>query len=352
MDLSALVKQLETTQWEKRKVPKLKNPILTRSMLQEMIPPKGDFVAKTSGATGIPVEVQRTHLSQLWWSATNIREVLWHKRDISESFAIIRPHITKEIVEPQWGPAFSLLGRTGPVYAHPAHGDINQWLQKIQPGYLFTFPSILETIDLNALTNLKGIKTTGETLHMRHPLIADMYSTEEVGTVAIQCPDNREVYHVMENIILEILDENNQPATKGRVIVTDLASQYLYRYDIGDYAEFGTCGCGRGLQTIKTIYGRKRNMVRLPDGSTHWPRIGSKNYRDVAPVKRFQMAQVGEKELELRLVIDRPLTDGQKKKILALTHEAIAYPFKVRYKYVDGFAAGKFEEFVNEYQLE
>jgi phenylacetate-CoA ligase len=347
MDLFTLLNELNRTQWEKQDRPNPKGPILTRYDLQKMDAPRGDFVTKTSGATGIPVEVQRTHLSRLWWNATNLREALWHRRDLSQSFAIIRPQINQEMVQPDWGPAFALLGRTGPVYGHPVEGDLNSWLQKIQPGYLLTYPSILETIDLKALTHLKGIKTTGETLHQKHPLLADMYSSEEVGTIAIQCPDNPEVYHVMENIVVEILDEQDKPASMGRVILTDLTSRYLYRYEIGDYAEWGKCTCGRGLQTIKRILGRRRNQVLLPDGSKHWPRIGSLEYRKIAPIKRFQMAQVDATTLELRLIIDHPLTENQREALRKQIHLYIGYPFEIRFVYVDPFPPGKFEEFIS-----
>ncbi len=349
MDLSTLLQYIERTQWEKREQPRLKGPILTRYALQEMKPPRGNFVTRTSGSTGIPVEVQRSYLSKLWWSATNLREVLWHKRDLSQSFAIIRPSVEEEIFQEQWGPAFSLLGRTGPLYAHPVSGDLNGWLQKIQPGYLMVYPSILETIDLKPLISLKGIKTTGETLYQKSPLIADMYSSEEVGTIAIQCPDNRDVYHVMENILVEILDEEDRPADVGRVILTDLTSPYLHRYEIGDYAELGQCSCGRGLQTIKKILGRRRNQVLLPDGSTHWPRIGSLEYRKIAPIQRFQLVQTGRTTLEFRLIVKSLLTEQQKKAFSQLIHRWIGYPFEIDFVYVDEFPKGKFEEFMNPY---
>lgn len=349
MDLKALLAQLEKTQWEKRAWPLLRGPVITRQALQNMRAPKGDFVTKTSGATGIPVEIQRTNLSLLWASATNLREALWYKRNLAESFAVIRPIVEKETSHHQWGPAFALLGKTGPLYAHPVQGDLNRWLQKIQPGYLMTYPSILETIDLAALTRLIGIKTTGETLHQKHPLIADMYSSEEVGTIAIQCPDNPESYHVMENILVEILDEQDKPADIGRVIVTDLTSQYLYRYEIGDYAIKGTCDCGRGLQTLKKILGRRRNRVLLPDGSTHWPRVGSLFYRTIAPIKRFQVAQIGATTLEFRFMIDTPLSQKQTQSFVQLIQKWIGYPFAIEFVPVESFPCGKFEEFINPY---
>ncbi len=347
MDLPSLLRELERTQWLKREWPFLKGPILTRQTLQTLKAPPGDFVARTSGSTGEPVVVQRTHLSRLWWDATNLREVIWHKRDLSQSFAIIRPTIFEPLTQPNWGPAFSLLGKTGPLYAHPVRGDLNGWLQQVQPGYLMTFPSILETIDLSALPSLKGIKTTGEKVYRQHPLVQDMYSCEEVGTIAIQCPDCPEVYHVMENILVEILDENDQPTHSGRVVLTDLTSRYLYRYANGDYAEAGSCSCGRGLQTLKKIQGRRRNRVRLPDGSEHWPLIGSMEYRKIAPIKRYQLAQVSQTTLEFRLIIDSPLTEAQKNTLTTTICRFIGYPFEVRFVYVDAFPPGKYEEFIN-----
>lgn len=347
MDVLTLLSQMEKTQWEKRSRPLVKGPILTRYDLQNKKPPKGNFCTRTSGSTGIPVEVQRTSLSNLWWKATTLREAIWHKRDLSQSFAVIRPHVQKEIFLESWGSTFSLLGKTGTLHAHPVDGDINLWLQKIQPGYLTTFPSILESIDLDKLPSLKGIKTTGETLQKRHPLVVDTYSCEEMGTIAIQCPDNQQAYHVMENILVEILDEQDRPCDEGRVVLTDLTSQYLYRYDIGDYAQMGECFCGRGLQTIKKILGRRRNKVKLPDGSEHWPRIGSREYRTIAPIQRFQMAQVEAKVLELRLICPSTLSVDQENALCKLIHASIGYPFEVRFVYLKEFPKGKFEEFVN-----
>lgn len=349
MSLEKLLEHLDKSQWEKRNLPPLKGPILTRKMLQDMPLPPDGFEARTSGSTGMTVAVKRSYLSKLWYQATNIREALWHKRILTETFAVIMPNYSNEIHMPNWGDAFSIIGKTGPSYAHPVKGDLNKWLQKLQPGYLLTLPSILETLDLDKLTNLKGIKTTGETLTFSHPLIADMYSCEEVGTIAIQCPENRQVYHVMENIIVEILDENNQPAKKGRVVVTDLTSQYLHRYDIGDYAELGICSCGRGLQTIRRILGRRRNMVLLPDGTRHWPIVGSRKYRDVAPIRRHQALQIDANTVELRLQVDSPLTKDQENIIISILQKAIQYPFTVKIYYVDNFPDGKFEEFVNLY---
>lgn len=343
MDLISLLKYLERSQWESRIIKIPKKPILSRYDLQKLIVPKGDFESRSSGSTGIPVVVQKSKLSNLWWAATNIREILWFQRNLNLSVAVIKANIEKAGMQKGWGP---MLQSSGLMYYHPVEGDLQRWVEGINPHYLITYSSILETLDLSKLTQLQGIKTTGETLHFKHPLVADTYSSEEVGTIAIQCPNNSECYHVMENILVEILDDQNQPTSVGRVIVTDLTSSYLHRYDIGDYAEVGTCTCGRGLQTLKKILGRKRNMVRLPDGSKHWPRIGSRKFRDLAPIIRYQAVQTSKTQIELKLIVEKSLNMEQETQLRSLIQQELKYPFEVKITYHSKFPPGKFEEFI------
>jgi phenylacetate-CoA ligase len=123
----------------------------------------------------------------------------------------------------------------------------------------------------------------------------------------------------------------------------------LLRYSIGDYARVGgPCPCGRGLPVLTSIAGRVRNMLALPSGERFWPRVGSIRYRDVLPVRQFQMAQTGRTSLELRLVADRKGTPGEEAKLTAMVAAWAGYPFAVTYRYLDEIprgAAGKYEDF-------
>lgn len=346
LDVLALVRRLEHSQWDHWATVPPDKPVLTRADLQNMPLPSGEFESRSSGATGVPVVVRRSRLSMAWWVATNVREALWFERDWRLSTAAIRANIFEPMSQPSWGPVFEQLGGSGPSFAHPVTGDINGWLQKIDPHYLTVYPSVLEMLDLGKLRNLRGIRTTGETRRHRHPLAADTYSSEEVGTIAIQCPVDGDYYHVMENVLVEILDERDRPAERGRVIVTDWTSAYLHRYDIGDYAELGVCSCGRALQTLQRVLGRARNMAILPDGTRVWPRVGSHELRSVAPIRRYQGAQVSRSKLELRLVVDRALFPAEEFAVIGLVQKWMGHPFDVELVYVEGFPSGKFEEFV------
>jgi phenylacetate-CoA ligase len=186
--------------------------------------------------------------------------------------------------------------------------------------------------------------------------LTDGYSAQETGPIAFQCPDHPH-YHVMsESLIVEVLDDQNQPCQPGetgRVVITTLANfaSPLIRYEIGDYAEVGgSCPCGRGLPVLTRILGRTRNLLVLPDGSRIWPRLSLSRLPTVAPVSQVQMVQIDTETLELRVVADTPLAEPD----LAALRDYIAgrldHPFAVRVKQVDAIPrakSGKFEDFLS-----
>ena len=166
------------------------------------------------------------------------------------------------------------------------------------------------------------------------------------------------MYHIMsESLLVEVLDEHGNPCLPGqvgRVVITDLHNfaTPLIRYDNGDYAEAGTaCPCGRGLPTLKRIAGRERNMLLLPDGR-RWPAIGNYRVREIAPIRQYQIIQRNRETIEVRLVSDTPLTDGQETRLKEVIHESLEFPFQLQFVYFPGNIprgpGGKLEEFICE----
>ena len=125
----------------------------------------------------------------------------------------------------------------------------------------------------------------------------------------------------------------------------------LLRYEVGDYAEVGAkAACGRQYQVIKRVLGRTRNMVRLPNGQTHYP-----DYQDILDgfdhVVQFQIVRRQEEELEMKLVVRRALTDGEEERLVQWLHERFQYPFAIAFTYHDEIArapSGKFLDYVSE----
>ena len=234
----------------------------------------------TSGSTGTPVHFFSTGVEHFFRHAITLREHLWHRRDLRGKLAAIRPDVDAGDGH-GWGPSTDAVYETGPGYllniATPVRRQV-EWLVERNPDYLFSHASNLHALALEFIDgharpgSLKQVISTGEvvTPELRAACreawdvgLADMYSAQEVGYIALQCPDH-EHYHVQaESVLVEVLDEQGRacaPGAIGRVVVTTLHNfaMPLIRYDIGDYEEVGeACSCGRGLPVLRRILGRE-----------------------------------------------------------------------------------------------
>lgn len=342
-------------------------------------------LARSTGSTGEPVSVRRSALNGLIWMAMTLREHLWQRRDFSQSLAIIRALLAAEdtarrgVAAADWGAPVNHLFSSGPAYALNLQTDIArqaQWLRQVMPAYLLTYPNNLSALldqaevdreCLAGLGRLKQVRSIGETLHdslrarCRRVLgveIADVYSTQEIGVIAIECPQGAG-YHVMaEGVVVEILRDDGRTCAAGetgRIVVTDLHNfaTPLIRYDLGDFAEAAEpCACGRGLPKIRRILGRERNLMRLPDGRRFWPVVGSLAYRDIAPVRQYQVVQRSLERVTLRLAVERSLSAAEERGLAERLLEFLGWRFAVDFEYftatIPRGSGGKFEDFICE----
>jgi phenylacetate-CoA ligase len=327
----------------------------------------------TSGSTGRPLRGLETELSHFFFGALNLREHLWQRRDFGGSFAAIRTQVD-DARQPGWGRAIEAVFDTGPALTLPIHTPVERqldWLLAHDPDYLLTHPSNLRGLLLAARersvtpARLRGLGSFGEQLPAdlralcdavwRLPL-ADIYSCEEAGYLALQCPQVPEHYHVQaENVLVEVLDGHGvpcPPGTSGEVVLTTLHNfaMPLIRYAIGDFAEIGApCACGRGLPVLRRIHGRSRNLVRLPDGSRHWPSFPAEEWLAIAPVRQFRLRQTALTRIEVDMVVDVGLDRNRTAALCAMLRRRLGHPFDV---VLHGCAeiprgpGGKFEDFV------
>jgi len=159
-----------------------------------------------------------------------------------------------------------------------------------------------------------------------------------------------------ESVLVEVLDAAGnpcKPGETGRLVISSLhnCATPLIRYELRDYATVGEpCACGRTLPTLARITGRERNMLRLPDGTLHWPLVGFQRFRDIAPVRQYQLVQQSLQAVEVRLACDRALSADEEAALGAVIRDALGHPFDLRFAYFGAelprAANGKFEEFV------
>lgn len=336
---------------------------------------RSDF---TSGSTGTPLRFRSNDLKQLYWHALTLRDHLWHDRDFSAKFGAIR--ITSDNARHEhWGFAAGAVFGTGPGVGLGVHADLDRqsaWLLAERPAYLLSYPSNLLALARHTrgrgfdLSFLRAVLTFGEALteDCRDELdnawgvsVTDMYSAQEVGCIALQCPVTHN-YHVQsESLLVEVLDDQGEPCAPGatgRIVLTDLHNFEMpfVRYDIGDYATVGEpCPCGRGLPTLTAITGRVRNMLMLPDGGRRFPRIGAKALARVGVIRQYQFAQIAPTRIEARLVAERPLDAAEEAHVREVVRGRLGHPFEVSFRYFDTIAraaSGKYEDFRCEVPLD
>ena len=361
-------------------------PLLSRQDLQaagenffcSRVPSDQGKVAETqtSGATGEPVVVRKTGISQLFWHAHTLRNHAWHEIPYDVRYTSIRANVTEYQERQNWGAPFIFLYETGRAQIIPITMPVDEQIRRLedfQPQTLLIYPNNLKALaqrwqeDGCKLSGLTRIKTIGETLTDevrqavveldRGIILIDGYSSQECGAIALQCPQGAG-YHVMsESLIVEILDAEDEPCAPGetgRVVVTDLQNlaSPVIRYDIGDYAQLGeSCSCGRGLLKLDRILGRQRNLIVKPNGDRHWPLVGFHDFATIAPIRQYQMVQETLHRVAVRFVTDEPLTPEQKAAFARHIQKSLGYDFEMvivdQRDDLPRLASGKFEEFIS-----
>lgn len=365
-------------------------PLLSRGDLakrperlqSQRVPPEHGNVhnGETSGSTGQIVRFRSTDLAQLFWRSFGLREALWHRYDFSQRLMAIRfaPDAAKHGIggqsHPQWGGSTEGLVQTGPAELHHIHGRIEDFaarMRSVRPGYVLSHPSVLSGLVEHARQHgwkpqgLKGLRSIGEAMDdtLRERCrevfgvpVHDLYTCQEAGYLAVQCPEH-DHYHVQaENVLLEVLDAQGRPCAPGevgRVVVTSLHNfaTPLIRYELGDHAEVGEpCACGRGLPVLRRVLGRFRNLVTLPDGRRRWPKLGFEEIREFAVVEKMQLVQLDLQRVAVRLVAPAPLTEAQLARLTQLIRDNLGHPFALDFDYVDDVrnpANGKLEQFIS-----
>ena len=202
-DVLDLLELFEKSQWDfKPNFDLVKNlSIINREKLRSTKMVKGIFTSKTTGSTGEPVSVEKSYADFIWYLATNIREFRWRKWDLTKNVAVINAK-NKRSFEMSWGVPKEIEPKQGMKFSIGLEpiSEIQKWIEKVNPHYIQGPPSVINQLDLTKIKNYIDHKGSGE-------LGGSMYSSEECGTIAIQCPTNPNNYHVMENQIVEVDNE-------------------------------------------------------------------------------------------------------------------------------------------------
>jgi phenylacetate-coenzyme A ligase PaaK-like adenylate-forming protein len=287
---------------------------------------------KTSGSGGEPIMFGVNGLAKLANNAALTRLALWHGADPAKPLAQLRIYRMDPVPrypEGQVSRGWSQAGPDAEQYGLDMRATVDEqieWLSRHKAPYLMTLPSNAMALayamaDAAAPMTFEKIFSISETvIPGARELVAEklgarliaIYSTEEVGYIATECPVTPHYHVCSEMTLIEIVDDAGLPVPAGetgRVLVTSLynyATPFI-RYDVGDVAiaDDRPCSCGRTLPVLSQVLGRTRNAFVFRDGKRAWPRVWNATaMRAFIPCREFQVVQVDHERIEFRYVSD------------------------------------------------
>lgn len=215
-----------------------------------------------------------------------------------------------------------------------------QWdtIHRIHPSFCMVVPSFLiklieyaeaNNIDYNASSIKKAIcigealrnpdftlNTLGRRIHEKwqEPLLLSTYASTEMQSSFTECLACQGGHLQPELIIVEFLDDNNQPVAEGEageVTITTLGvkGMPLLRFKTGDicYHYTSPCSCGRNTIRLSSVLGRKGQMIKYK-GTTLYPPALYDILDNISGIKNYVVEvytnELGTDEILIRIGTD------------------------------------------------
>jgi phenylacetate-CoA ligase len=195
---------------------------------------------------------------------------------------------------------------------------------------------------------IKAIFPTAETLTTQSREILerffktnvyDQYASSEGAPFIFECK-NHKLHLELQSGVFEVLDVNNSPTNKGRLVVTSFTTYGtpLIRYDIGDSIELSNemCTCGNNNPLVKQILGRIDDFIYSPEvGKINLGNI-SNTLKGTKGIIKFQVHQNDLNKLRILIVIDPSIYDNTIKNIFISNWiERVGEHIELQIDYVD-----------------
>jgi phenylacetate-CoA ligase len=285
-------------------------------------------VKKTSGSTGVPLEIAVDRDSMEWKHACTIRSDEWSGWKLGRRVAKV------------WGnPEYRKQGLKGRVrnflfdrarYLDTIGLDDERMrvfadsLRSRLPSLLFGHAHSLYLFACYAKKHCPGtirpdgIISTAMLLHDWQRVVIEQtfgcsvtnrYGCEEVSLIACECERHHGLHLNADAHFAEVLEDRpiDEDVGEGSLVLTDLTNYAmpLIRYKVGDVVVKSErrCACGRGLPLIERVEGRDADYVLTPDGKLISGISLTENFAlRIRGTAQVQIVQENERYVRLRLV--------------------------------------------------
>jgi phenylacetate-CoA ligase len=307
---------------------------------------------RTSGSTGVPLNIRVDEPSMQWKAACTIRSDEWSGYRLGQRVAKV------------WGNPeyrhFGLKGRLRNYFFDRAVylDTLNLTDERIlafaarirrhRPGLVFGHAHSLYLLACSlkkaGITDVRpnGIISTAMLLHDWQRTVIEQvfdcpvtnrYGCEEVSLIASECELHQGLHVNADSVYTEI-------GPGGKLLVTDLTNRAmpLVRYQIGDVVVGSdrVCRCGRGLPVLERVEGREADYVVTPAGSLISGISLTENFALlIAGAAQVQIVQESLHHLRIRLVPDEAFGDASRRQIAKLVGDTFGPSVRFDVELVD-----------------
>ncbi len=171
--------------------------------------------------------------------------------------------------------------------------------------------------------------------------VYDTFGCREFMLMSAECQKNKSLHINSDHLVVETLSEQGESITEqsGDLVITDLYNygMPLIRYVNGDRATLinESCDCGNPLPLMKSVDGRKLDIIKTPSGKTIPGELFPHLFKEFVGITRFQIKQSKLDELHILIIANDKFTKKDQQQITNEINKYAASELTLHFELVD-----------------
>jgi phenylacetate-CoA ligase len=309
----------------------------------------------TSGSTGTPLRfISSKKTDSYTWNMLT-RAYLNNGMRLRDKMVSVRDLSAHPLTYKSFGEHFGFMRKRCVSIFDDPEVQLN-FFSKEKPDIIESYPSTLVVIadsyDSQQNEKLRLIFTTAEFLDRQSreritkafkAELFDYYASTEIGLMSWECKEHSDYHINADNVIMEFVDENNDPLSTGEtgeIVCTNLNNYQMpiIRYAHGDAGQAlnDTCTCGITMPLMRMVGGRKDDFLRTIEGKVLPPTIFFPYpFQNCEGIRQFRVIQETRNKLKIQLVLREPLRPEVYTKARTEIHRVFGENMNVEFETLD-----------------